>query len=185
MIDIPGLIYISNYLSILEQEYIVKEIESQVWITDLKRRVQHYGYKYDYTKKIINSEMAVPSMPPICQKLANRLFKENIFAVVPDQLIVNEYLPGQGIAPHIDCVPCFDSIIVSLSLLDEYPMTFSFEETKLDIKLEIGSLLSLTGDARYKWKHSIAARNKDGERTRNRRISLTFRNVILNELPDL
>ena len=139
---IPGLTYIPNYLSISDQSEIIQEIESGVWSNELKRRVQHYGYKYDYTNRSINAEMAVGDIPVRCKLLAYKLVQDNIFTKVPDQLIINEYQPGQGIAPHIDCVPCFNDIIVSISLLDEYPMTFSNENEKIDLTLEVGSLVS-------------------------------------------
>lgn len=50
---------------------------------------------------------------------------------------------------------------------------------KKNIYLESRSLLVLKGDARYKWKHGIAARKSDNGVKRQRRISLTFRKVIL------
>jgi alkylated DNA repair dioxygenase AlkB len=49
--------------------------------------------------------------------------------------------------------------------------------------LEPGSLLVLSGEARFAWTHGIAARRFDvidGVRTaRARRVSLTFRTVVL------
>jgi alkylated DNA repair dioxygenase AlkB len=46
------------------------------------------------------------------------------------------------------------------------------------------SLLVLSGEARYQWMHSIPARRSDkvGEDVleRGRRISLTFRNIIMS-----
>jgi hypothetical protein len=49
--------------------------------------------------------------------------------------------------------------------------------------LERGSLLVLAGDARYKWRHGIRGRKTDtiGEQvlTRGRRVSLTFRTIII------
>lgn len=41
-----------------------------------------------------------------------------------DQAIINEYLPGQGIAAHVDCEPCFGDEIGVVSLLDSHPMEF-------------------------------------------------------------
>jgi len=39
-------------------------------------------------------------------------------------MIANEYLPGQGISAHVDCVPCFSDRIASLSLLSPCEMVF-------------------------------------------------------------
>ncbi|MEO0410804.1 MAG: alpha-ketoglutarate-dependent dioxygenase AlkB [Pseudomonadota bacterium] len=37
---------------------------------------------------------------------------------------MNEYTPGQGIAPHVDCVPCFGPFAASLSLGSSCEMLF-------------------------------------------------------------
>ncbi len=64
-------------------------------------------------------------------------------------------------------------------------MDFSKPETseKTSKLLEPLSLLVIKNDARYKWQHAIAARKTDkidGQIfTRQRRVSLTFRNVII------
>lgn len=44
--------------------------------------------------------------------------------IVFDQLIINEYTPGQGINPHIDNPTLFSSPIVSLSLGSDCVMEF-------------------------------------------------------------
>lgn len=102
----------------------------------------------------------------------------------PDQIIVNEYLPGQGISEHIDCTPCFGGTICSLSLGSSCLMDFTKGALKQSILLEPRSLLILKSDSRYLWKHGIASRRIDKLRSlqikRERRISLTFRNVIID-----
>jgi alkylated DNA repair dioxygenase AlkB len=54
---------------------------------------------------------------------------------------------------------------------------------KIEFLLEPGSLIALTGEARYNWTHGITQRKMDvfkGEKIARRlRISLTFRKVIL------
>ena len=51
-------------------------------------------------------------------------------------------------------------------------------------KLEPKSAIILTGDARYKWMHGIKLVNSDLVNNvkyyRQRRVSLTFRKVIIN-----
>jgi alkylated DNA repair dioxygenase AlkB len=53
---------------------------------------------------------------------------------------------------------------------------------KETIELKPRSLLVLAGDARYRWKHGIPAREADvidgQEVARSRRVSLTFRTVV-------
>lgn len=53
------------------------------------------------------------------------------------------------------------------------------EKEKVSIMLEPRSLLMMFGEARYDWKHGIPARKKDDGRLRGRRMSVTFRKVII------
>ena len=46
-----------------------------------------------------------------------RLVDHEVVEAEPDQVTVNEYLPGQGIGPHVDAYDVFEEPLVSLSLL--------------------------------------------------------------------
>ncbi|MCK6417541.1 MAG: alpha-ketoglutarate-dependent dioxygenase AlkB [Alphaproteobacteria bacterium] len=185
-INVSGLIYIPDFISVQEQDFLLSQIDQQSWLTDLKRRVQHYGYKYDYKARTVSNDAYLGSLPAWLSLLSNKLHNDGIFPSVPDQVIVNEYLPGQGISAHIDCVPCFADTIASLSLGSPCIMEFSNPRTgeKRSIVLEDRSLIVLSGPARYEWQHAIPSRKSDiinGIKTeRARRVSLTFRNIILN-----
>ncbi|GGD07807.1 hypothetical protein GCM10011342_15860 [Aquisalinus flavus] len=148
--------------------------------------MQHYGYVYDYRARQIRPDMYLGDLPGPFATLAERLVAERRFARLPDQVIVNDYLPGQGIAPHTDCIPCFGEIIASISLLSACEMEFLNTQSHNSRKsqlLEPRSLLTLSGPARFEWQHAIRPRRSDlvdGIRhQRSRRISLTFRTVIL------
>ena len=73
-------------------------------------------------------------------------------------MLVNEYLPGQGIALHRDYEP-FGRTVVSLSLLSPCVMDFRHRPTgrRERLLLEPRSLLVLSDEARYDWEHGIAA----------------------------
>lgn len=184
-VDIPGLHYCSHYITPEEQSGLLAIIDQQPWLTDLKRRVQHYGYKYDYKARMVTPELYLGSLPDWLLPLAIRLHKDGLFSALPDQAIINEYLPGQGISVHVDCVPCFGKEIASLSLGSACVMEFThphhIKQTKV---LEPCSLFVLSGPARYEWQHCIPARKSDvigGTKiNRARRVSITFRKVILN-----
>src|SRR5262245_8764451 len=100
--DIPGLTYLPDYLEDTREQALIDQIDVQPWITDLRRRVQHYGYRYDYKGRSVSAEMHLGPLPgwllPLCQELA----ESGRMPRFPDQVIVNEYEPGQGIAPHVD-----------------------------------------------------------------------------------
>ena len=144
---IQGLTYTKNYITTEQEQFLISQIDSQPWLADLKRRVQHYGYKYDYKARKITPDLKIADVPEWLQII------DGI-----DQVIINEYLCGQGITSHIDCIPCFGETICSLSLLEPCEMILEKDNTKHSIILEPRSLLTFQGEARYQWKHSIPQR---------------------------
>jgi alkylated DNA repair dioxygenase AlkB len=184
--DVPGMSLLPDFITETEERELLSVIDQQPWLADLQRRVQHYGYRYDYTARQVTADLYLGALPNWLQSLATRLHYEGLFATPPDQVIVNEYQPSQGIAPHVDCIPCFGDTIASLSLDSGCLMDFTHSNTaqKTSLFLPSRSLLMLQGDARYHWQHGIAKRKSDvvdGVKIqRGRRVSLTFRNVTLN-----
>jgi alkylated DNA repair dioxygenase AlkB len=181
---VPGLFYVPGYLNHNEQQQLVSIVDQQPWLTDLKRRVQHYGYRYSYSHRSLDASMSLGPLPTWAFALARRLNQDGYTAQIPDQLIVNEYEPGQGISAHIDCVPCFDATVMAISLGSSCTMVFKQPATReqVSILLEPGSLTVMTDDARHVWQHSIPARKSDTHEEqkylRQRRLSLTFRVVL-------
>lgn len=182
---IAGLSYIPNFIDESTEAALLEIIDSQPWMHDLKRRVQHYGWRYDYKARNVTSDLRIGALPDWLQTHAACLQQAGLFAETPDQVIINEYQPGQGISAHIDCVPCFADTIASLSLGSPCVMDFTHSKSgeKSSLLLEPRSLLVLSGDARYVWQHAIAGRKTDRLNgqiiPRARRVSLTFRKVIL------
>lgn len=185
--SISGLTYVRDYVNPIQQKQLLQHIDQQPWLSDLKRRVQHYGYRYDYRHRAIDSTLHLGPLPDWAIWLAEQLCTDHFVAHIPDQLIINEYEPGQGIASHIDCVPCFDDTILSISLESACVMDFTATSSTTHIPrlLEAGSLVVMRDEARYHWKHGIAKRKYDlydGQKIeRGRRVSLTFRKVILEQ----
>jgi alkylated DNA repair dioxygenase AlkB len=182
---IEGLNYVAGFIDEPTQILLLDEIDRQPWLTDLQRRVQHYGYKYDYKARKIDKSMYLGCLPIWAQPLAARLRSDGYMAAIPDQLIINEYEPGQGISPHVDCIACFGSCVCSLTLGSGCIMKFT-EVAGVgpeSLWLERGSLLAISGAARYEWKHGIPARKSDRVNgdilRRERRVSLTFRTAII------
>jgi alkylated DNA repair dioxygenase AlkB len=176
-----GLALLENFITVSEENFLLKQVDDAAWRADLLRRVQHYGYRYDYRARTIDRSMYLGELPEWTSQLMEKFRSIALFPEPPDQLIVNEYLPGQGIAPHVDCVPCFGPVIVSLSLGSSCSMQLTREETAIDIWLPTRSLLVMTHEARLQWKHGIRARRSDTyagiRRSRSRRVSFTFRKI--------
>lgn len=177
---INGLSYQENFITAEEEGELLKYINERPWETEFKRWVQHYGYHYDYRARIVEPQGYIGPLPMWMQAVAQRLAWSN----GPDQCLVNKYEPGQGIAAHIDCEPCFGDRIASLSLGSGATMQFTKGDQKEELYLEPQSLLTLSVCARYEWKHGIPPRKSDilngFKVSRQRRVSLTFRTVILD-----
>jgi alkylated DNA repair dioxygenase AlkB len=179
---VAGLVYRPAFLDATRETALLTAVDARPWLADLKRRVQHYGYKYDYKARAIATSMFVGPLPDFAVELAGQLVQEGLLLDAPDQLIVNEYAPGQGISAHIDCEPCFKERIVTVSLGSAAEMEFRSQDEarpRVHLLLEPRSALLISGEARYHWTHAIRGRKSDHGRPRTRRVSLTFRNVIL------
>jgi alkylated DNA repair dioxygenase AlkB len=170
---IPGLRYLPEYITAAAERALVEAIDGLSWNTQWRRRRQPYGAGYG------TADAAAP-IPAWGRRLSDRLFADGITDQPFDHMLVNEYLPGQGIAPHRDYAP-FGRTVVSLSLLAACVMDFRHTTTgrRERLLLEPRSLLVLTDEARYEWEHGIAPRKRDtwqGLRVdRGRRLSVTFR----------
>ena len=182
---VPGLKFLEDFLTPEEQAYCVERVDAadNQWRSDLSRRVQHYGWRYDYKARAITPDMHIGALPDWLAQLAQRLYDETgLFDQVPEQVIVNEYQPGQGIATHIDH-PGFGPTVCTISLLDDWEMDFSENwKDKTPALLTRGSCVLLTDSSRSTWQHGIAPRKSEslenGRRDRKRRLSLTFRTVL-------
>jgi alkylated DNA repair dioxygenase AlkB len=132
-----------------------------------------------------------------------------------DQYVVNAYLPGEGLKPHVD-LAAFDDGVCVVSLLSSTVMDLSPapearaapgrranasaaatspsgtdapnqrpnqpSDVSIGIRLDPGDALFLSGDARWRWRHGIAARAADkqsvgGFKERGFRVSVTLRSL--------
>ena len=183
---IHGLYYYYGFLDEHAQRALIDCIDAKPWRTDLERRVQHYGWRYDYRTRTVTADMDLGPLPDWLQEVAARLYTETgLFDRVPDQAIVNEYQPGQGIALHADR-QCFGDTVATLSLGDDWEMRLrpvgATAQQDRRIMLARGSVLILTADSRSRWMHGIDKRRTErsavGQRDRRRRLSLTFRTML-------
>ena len=124
-----GAIYHSDFINAAEEQALLSEIDNNPWCAGLKRRVQHYGYRYDYAARGISTVDSLGRLPAWLDCMIARLVDSGYFCHPPDQAIINEYLPGQGIALHVDCGTCFGERIASLSLGGGCEMKFSTQRT--------------------------------------------------------
>lgn len=178
-----GLFYQAHFLAAPIQSDLLAWIDGGAWSRELKRRVQHFGYRYDYRSHRVDRSMRLGPLPEFVRGVLNEFALHEAVGCDFDQVIVNEYLPGQGIAAHIDCKRCFGDRIAIVSLGWPYEMEFQKFKSRsaTSLMLDPGSLLVLSGLARYEWTHRIRARREDRGVPRRRRVSLTFRKVLIGD----
>jgi alkylated DNA repair protein alkB family protein 8 len=201
---VPGLQILLDFVSAEEEVELLRCVESGSWDDGgprkMRRRVQHYGYAFDY-RTIEIDRTPRNALPPPLDALRVRV--RDALGFDPTQLTVNEYEPGQGIKPHVDSPRSFGAHVVSLGLCaptvftmrrqaaaaaavaadrDRGPNGAGAGAGALPHKLVVHprrALLVMTGDARSRWSHGIAARKADvvdGALVRRRkRVSLTLR----------
>jgi alkylated DNA repair dioxygenase AlkB len=175
--DIPGLTYLRDYVTADVERALLTAIDAEPWDETWKRRRQVYGAAYG------TSRQDYRALPAWSDELVTRLYAEGVSEQLFDHMVVNEYLPGQGISLHRDYEP-FGRTVVSLSLLSDCVMDFRrvADAHRESILLERFSLLVLSDAARYEWEHGIAPRKKDRwEGTslpRKRRVSVTLRQRV-------
>ncbi|MFW6300222.1 MAG: alpha-ketoglutarate-dependent dioxygenase AlkB, partial [Oceanicaulis sp.] len=89
----PGARLIRDFVSEQAAERLLAAIDASTWRADLKRRVQHYGWRYDYRERRVTEEMRLGPLPDWLLPAAEAVGDTPEFDRRPDQVIVNEYLP--------------------------------------------------------------------------------------------
>lgn len=194
----PTVYYIPNFITPEEETHILKNVYSAPkpkWTCLCRRRLQDYG-GVPHEKGMIPE--AIPSW---LTKYMEKVAQLNIFdGNKPNQVLVNEYLPGQGIMPHTDG-PLFYPTIATISCGSHTVLEFlenSESRGKIcQLLLERCSLVVIRDNMYTKYLHSIQEIESDtinegcanllncgkqyviGDKIkRDTRVSLTIRNVI-------
>ncbi|GLB44492.1 putative 2OG-Fe(II) oxygenase superfamily protein [Lyophyllum shimeji] len=119
---IPGYeaFYIPDYVTLEEEQYLIRKITEtpqQKWKQLANRRLQVWGGEITVKNVLLAQEM-----PPFLRSYPNimpRLQDTGVFASSPhrgpNHVILNEYLPGQGIMPHEDG-PTYHPVVATISL---------------------------------------------------------------------
>lgn len=178
---LPGLFLYPDLIDEARETQLLNEIDNQVWIVDYLRRLQYYGYRNELEKPYDLIPFPV-LMPPHMEQLSKELVERKIILLQPDQVIINEYVPGEGIKPHKDRA-YYENQICGVNLGSGCIMRFirGMNEQVIDVEVPRRSVYVMQDDARKKWKHAIPPRKKDnidGQlKHRERRVSITYRKV--------
>lgn len=178
---VPGLFLYPDFIDEGREAQLLQEIDHQTWIVDYKRRLQYYGYRNELDKPYDLIKFPV-EMPPLIYQLSKEIVEQHILLHQPDQVIINEYEPGEGIKPHKDR-NYYDNQICGVNLGSGCIMRFIRGKNLevIDVEIPRRSLYVMQDEARLKWKHAIPPRKKDvvdGQiHHRERRVSITYRKV--------
>ena len=178
---VPGLFLYPNFIDAIREQQLLEEIEQQQWTIDYTRRLQYYGYRNELEKPYDLISFPVP-IPPQIYQLSKEITEQNILLYQPDQVIINEYAPGEGIKPHKDR-NYYENQICGVNLGSGCIMKFIKGKNLevIDIEIPRRSLYVMQDDARKKWNHGIPPRKKDmingSFQHRERRVSITYRKV--------
>jgi len=183
---VSGLYYIEH----VDTDGVLAALDQREWkpVTHSQnsRKIQHYGFTYNYvSRKVATVCEPIPAELEGLKRLVTEACVQRglIDATYEfNQCIVNDYQPGQGIAKHAD-VKAYGPVIGCVTLESGADMTFRRDNETYTLYTEPNSLYIMSGEARYRWTHEMAARKSDvveGRRVaRGRRVSVTFRNVTI------
>ncbi|KDR78305.1 hypothetical protein GALMADRAFT_119335 [Galerina marginata CBS 339.88] len=115
-----GAFYLPNFITPEEEEYIIQKIHNSPqpqWKNLANRRLQIWGG--DITAKGTLISQPLPSFMDKFPDIVSRIKATGVFNDSPhngpNHVIMNEYLPGQGIMPHEDG-PRYHPVVATLSL---------------------------------------------------------------------
>lgn len=183
---VPGLLLYPDFMSESEEQELMAEIDGQTWVVDYDRRLQYYGYRNELEAPYDLIPFPVP-MPPLIRKLSESLVEREIVSLQPDQVIINEYSPGEGLRPHKDR-NYFENQICGVNLGSGCVMRFIkiAGGDVVDVEMPRRAVYVMQDEARYKWHHSMPPRKKDvvdgAVKHRERRLSITYRKVIMKKV---
>ena len=155
--------------------------------------------------KALHSEAELQHVVAMARQKHDFVAARSSSTLSPDQVTINAYECGQGIAAHVDSHASFEDGIAILSLGSDIVMDFApavrstgqsdaVDTVSVDVRRTVASLLLprrslllLRGEARFAWTHAIVARRTDNVagrlQQRSRRVSITLRRVRPNTAP--
>lgn len=168
--QIPGLFYYRDFVS----PYLATSLHTAIlshphaWKTLTNRTLQNWG-GLPHIKGMIPTPLPTFLTPLISLLVSTSLFPSSH---PPNHVLVNRYLPGQGIHPHVDG-PAYKPRAAIVSLLS--PIVMDFYSTShnptpaispsqcpaASLLLEPNSCLLLTSQAYTHFYHAIAERTRD------------------------
>jgi len=138
---IPGTdsaYYLPEFIQDEEEHYLIRKItetSQQKWRNLPNRRLQIWGGELSAKSTLIPQDFPVfvNSFPDILQRIRDTGAFTLSPHAEPNNIILNEYLPGQGIMPHEDG-PSYHPVVATLSLGSH--AVFNYYQYRTDWSLE-------------------------------------------------
>ncbi|XAR66499.1 tRNA (carboxymethyluridine(34)-5-O)-methyltransferase [Bertholletia excelsa] len=120
--SVPTLFYIPDFITDTEQNELLNNIYRapvSKWKTLKNRRLQNWG-------GVVHEKGLLPQeLPTWLRSITQRMFEESrLFPSAINHVLINEYLPSQGIMPHQDG-PAYFPVVAILSLGSPVVMNFT------------------------------------------------------------
>ncbi|KAK7268678.1 hypothetical protein RIF29_21384 [Crotalaria pallida] len=183
--EVKGLWVSRSFLSPHQQSTLCSAIRSENWFTEpSNNQAMRFGdlppWAIRLTHSIRDSVLLASDDDDRLPLPLDLLSRQPLF----DQMIVNMYQPGEGICAHVDLLRFEDGIAI-VSLESSCVMNFTSVDNELvsvPVLLNPGSLVVMSGEARYRWKHEINRRPgfqtwQGHELDQMRRTSVTLRKL--------
>ena len=181
-VDTILLDYVEEWLTLEETQAMFNNTSSN----PNSRRVLQFGSAYNYRKgATIHPALAFEDYSIIndLKDETQNFLRTHELESAPNQCIINEYLPGQGITAHVDDTRLYGDVIACWTFGSQRQMRFTHKVTK-DVHVVDTvpfSLYVMSGESRYNWTHEMRPRLSDkidGNRVkRGTTYSITFRST--------
>ncbi|XVE95743.1 hypothetical protein REPUB_Repub02eG0125700 [Reevesia pubescens] len=120
--DLPTLFYIPDFITDSEQAHLLNYIYQaplSKWKSLKNRRLQNWG------GVVLEKGLLSQDLPSWLAKITERICEESgLFPSAINHVLINEYLPNQGIMPHQDG-PAYYPVVAILSLGSPVVMDFT------------------------------------------------------------
>ncbi|KAL5783780.1 hypothetical protein ACOSP7_008809 [Xanthoceras sorbifolium] len=120
--NLPTLMYVPDFITETEESQLLNNIYGSPvskWKSLKNRRLQNWG-------GVVHEKGLLPQdLPPWLTKITQRIYeKSGLFPLAINHVLINEYLPNQGIMPHQDG-PAYFPVVAILSLGSPVVMDFT------------------------------------------------------------
>lgn len=130
--DFDEVYYIPDFLSADEQSRLSDKVYGSAQWTVLGttgRRLQQWGGSPDAKLSVVSP------LPAYLEELSSKIYKKKFVSAQPNHVLINEYLPGQGIMPHEDG-PLYTGNFAIISLLSPLLLDFYRKRTESELEKE-------------------------------------------------